>query len=128
MNSASSLPPLPPHAIVTAIKNSIRWRLTIALDQHVIKSSNNTKEIIKIFRTQDLSQIQVSHLKSLGYVVDFPNKVFREVNDLNVIPSTPAVGLIITNNIVDTEGIDKLYIQLFDQPVGSEQPVRKNVS
>ena len=100
--------PAPPHAIVTAIKNSILWRLTIALDQHVKKSSSNTKEIIKIFRTQDLSQIQVSHLKSLGYVVDYPNKVFREVNDLNVIPSTPSVGLIITKNIVDIEGIGKL--------------------
>ena len=116
--------PLPPKEVVSAIKNFIRWRLIDTLNRNIIKSSNNTKEIIKIFRTQVLSHIRMTHLKSQGYRVDYPNAVFREYNYV-IVPATPTVGLIITNNIVNEEGIDKLFSLLFEPEVCED--VRKVV-
>ena len=116
--------PLPPKEVVSAIKNFIRWRLIDTLNRNIIKSSNNTKEIIKIFRSQGLSHIRMTRLKSQGYRVDYPNTVFREYNYV-IVPATPTVGLIITNNIVNEEGIDKLFSLLFEPEVCED--VRKVV-
>ena len=114
---------LSPHAITTAIKKTIRRYLMNTLYKNIYRCSNNTHKITTIFRTHNLTKIASFDLYQYhGYEVDYPNRVFREYTDkVNynkyVVPATPAVGLIITNNIVDTEGIDKLCGRLFDQPV-----------
>ncbi len=52
----------------------------------------------------------------MGFLLDYPNKVFREVKTFGrrfVEPSSPAVSLIISENVQDDEGVDELLDRLF---------------
>jgi hypothetical protein len=69
--------------------------------QFIRKSSPNTKMIVKLFREKNVLQVSASELEKHGLIVDYPNKVFREVTrgDIYVEPATSAVGLIIRESI-----------------------------
>ena len=52
----------------------------------------------------------------MGLLLDFPNKVFREVKtleDLYIEPSSPAVSLIISENVQNSAGVGELREKLF---------------
>jgi hypothetical protein len=52
----------------------------------------------------------------MGLFLDYPNKVFREVvtmEDSYIVPSSPAVSLIITENIQNGVGVRELRDKLF---------------
>ena len=52
----------------------------------------------------------------MGFILDYPNKVFREANimdDWYIVPSSQAVSLIIAENIKNGEGVCELRDKLF---------------
>jgi hypothetical protein len=60
--------------------------------------------------------IPMSELEAEGLLLDYPNKVFREVDtieDSYIVPSSPAVSLIISENIQSDEGVRELRDKLF---------------
>ena len=102
--------------IIKEVKARIQSLLINALNDIIAKSSSNTKEIIKIFREKKAKKIPVTELESRGYLVDYPNKVFCEVEREDgkfVEPSTSAVALIINENIQDDPGVCALTEKLF---------------
>ena len=102
--------------IIEEVKARIQSLLISALNDIVLNSSSNTKEIIKIFREKKVSRLPKSELESRGYLVDYPNKVFCEVQRKDgkfVEPSTSAVALIINENIQDDPGVCALTEKLF---------------
>ena len=55
-------------------------------------------------------------LEAEGLLLDYPNKVFREVVTIEgsyIVPSSPAVSLIISENIQSDEGVRELRDKLF---------------
>ena len=59
-----------------------------------------------------------AELEAKGLSLDYPNKVFREVKSSGrrfVEPSTSAVSLIITQEIVDDDGVHHLLDELFQE-------------
>ncbi len=75
-----------------------------------------TKEIIKIFREKKIVIIPLAELASEGFLLDYPNKVFRKVitmEDSFIVPSSPAVSLIISENIQNGLGVRELRDKLF---------------
>jgi hypothetical protein len=116
-----NLSTLPPSAtaskeIVDQVKGILLTILSDALNSSIINSSVNTKAIIKTFREKKVKKMSKSELEAVGLLLDYPNKVFREVkssDDYLVEPATPAISLVITENIVDSVGIRKLHEKLF---------------
>jgi hypothetical protein len=54
-------------------------------------------------------------LEAMGLLLDYPNKVFREVKtmeDWYIVPSSPAVSLIISENIQNGAGVRELLDRL----------------
>ncbi|RYY42342.1 MAG: hypothetical protein EOO06_21295 [Chitinophagaceae bacterium] len=87
-----------------AIVDKVRKYLVSVLakaGQIVLKSSPNTKAIMKLFREKNILQLSTYELKKNGLMIDYPNKVFKEVTreGIYVEPATSAVGLIIRENI-----------------------------
>ncbi len=106
----------PADLIVNAIKEHAYSHLLNALEAHILKSSKNTKKIIKVFRDTKKMEIALTTLEGRRLLLDFPNKVFREIRREEasfVVPSTPAVGLIISNNITTAVEVKKLRASLF---------------
>eukprot|EP00981_Chlorochromonas_danica_P009369 scaffold2637_cov270-Ochromonas_danica.AAC.2 len=111
-----------PYAQVTSavnqVKNHILSVLSIALNKIVLNSSSNTKAIVNVLREKKVTKIPKAELKAMGFLLDYPNKVFREVDtadDSYIVPSSsPAVSLIISE-IVQNDGVgvrelrDKLF-------------------
>ena len=61
-------------------------------------------------------QIPKMELKAEGLLLDYPNKVFREVDtieDSYIVPSSPAVSLIISENVQNSVGVRELRDKLF---------------
>jgi hypothetical protein len=57
-------------------------------------------------------------LEAQGLSLDYPNKVFREIEKgmhRFVEPASPAVGLIIQENIVDDDQVAKFVNKLFPE-------------
>jgi len=112
---------------VTALKDFLYYHLSEALIQNVTKSSPNTKKIIEIFRghADEVDKLPVS---ALGLSLDLPNKVFREVwlnKIFYLVPLTPAVGLILHNNIVDEAGLNKFWDVLTSNQPDISQEINK---
>ncbi|RYY43158.1 MAG: hypothetical protein EOO06_20105 [Chitinophagaceae bacterium] len=87
-----------------AIVDKVRKCLVSVLakaGQIVLKSSPNTKAIVKLFRERNVLQLSIYELEKLGLMIEYPNKVFKEVTreGIYVEPATSAVGLIIRENI-----------------------------
>ena len=86
------------------------------LTKNVGNCSANTQAIINIFREKKVIQIPKMELKAMGLLLDFPNKVFREVKtmeDWYIVPSSPAISLIISKNVQNGVGVRELRDKLF---------------
>jgi predicted Zn-dependent protease with MMP-like domain len=101
--------------IVDEIKGYALYHLGKALNNHIVESSPNTKAIVKVFREKKTTKIPKADLEAQGLLLDYPNKVFREVyrNRFYIIPSTPAISLIISNSITNDDEVEKLWKALF---------------
>jgi hypothetical protein len=111
-----SLPDTASDEVVNQVKNHIKSVLSEALATNVANSSSNTKQIIKLFRERKVVKIPKMELEAMGFLLDYPNKVFREVKILGrrfVEPSSPAVSLIISENVQYDEDVDELLDKLF---------------
>jgi hypothetical protein len=83
---------------------------------NILKSSPNTEQILKLFREQKIIRLTVSGLKAKGLLLDYPNKVFREVETnkgFYVEPASPAVKLIIAENISNDDDVAALVDKIF---------------
>jgi hypothetical protein len=111
---------LPPPAtasdeVVDQVKGILLTILKDALYKNILNSSVNTKAIIRAFREKKVNKMSKAELETMGLLLDYPNKVFREVEssyDCLVEPATQALLLIITENIVDKVGIRTLHDKL----------------
>ena len=115
-DNKSSLSDTASEEVVNQVKNHLQSVLSDSLNKNVVKSNFNTIQIIKIFREKKIIRIPVTELKAMGLLLDFPNKVFREVKtmeDWYIVPSSPAVSLIIAENIQSDEGVRELRDKLF---------------
>ena len=102
--------------VVNQVKNHLQSVLSDTLNKNILNSSLNTKQIIKIFRERKVIKIPKAELDALGLLLDYPNIVFREVKtmeDWYIVPSSPAVSLIITENIQNGVGVRELRDKLF---------------
>ena len=87
-----------------------------ALNKNILRSSLITKQIINIFRERKIIKIPITELETMGLLLDNPNKVFHEVQISRrwfVEPSSPALSLIISENIKDDDGIYEFLDKLF---------------
>jgi len=103
--------------VVNQVKNHLQSVLSDSLNKYVVKSSLNTKQIIKIFREKKITMIPIPELEAEGLLLDYPNKVFREVKTMEgwyIVPSSPAISLIIAENIESDEGVRELRDKLFN--------------
>ena len=110
-----SLPDTASEDVLNQVKNHILSVLSKALNKIVLNSSSNTQAIINVFREKKVTKIPKAELKEAGFLLDFPNKVFREmdvVDDLYIVPSSPAVSLIISENVQNGVGVHELRDQL----------------
>ena len=101
--------------VVNKVKNHLQTVLTKSLNR-ILKSSLTTKKIIKIFREREITMIPMPELEAEGLLLDYPNKVFREVvtmEDSYIVPSSPAVSLIISENVQNGVGVRELRDKLF---------------
>jgi hypothetical protein len=90
--------------------------LSDSLNKNVANRSFNTKQIINIFREKKIIRIPKMELEAMGLLLDFPNKVFREVTtmeDWYIVPSSPAISLIISENVQNGVGVRELRDKLF---------------
>ena len=58
----------------------------------------------------------MAELEAMGLLLDYPNKVFREVKtmeDWYIVPSSPAISLIISENVQNGVGVRELRDKLF---------------
>jgi len=111
-----SLPDTPSDEVVNQVKNHLESVLSDSLNKNVLNSSSTTKQIIKIFREKKTTKIPKAELEAEGFLLDYPNKVFREVKTMEgwfVVPSSPAVSLIISENVTDDDGVYELRDKLF---------------
>jgi hypothetical protein len=111
-----SLPDAASDEVVNQVKNHLQSVLSDSLNRNVANSSFNTKQIIKIFRERKVIKIPKMELEGMGLLLDYPNKVFREVKtmeDWYIVPSSPAVSLIISENVQNGVGVRELRDKLF---------------
>ena len=112
-----SMPDTASDEVVNQVKNHLQSILSDTL-QKILMSSSTTKQIIKIFREENIIKIPMAKLEARGLLLllDYPNKVFRDVKtmeDLYIVPSSPAVSLIISENVQDGVGVRELRDKLF---------------
>jgi hypothetical protein len=115
-DNKSSLSDTASEEVVNQVKNHLQSVLTKSLTKNVANSSFNTKQIINIFREKKIIRIPKMELEAEWLLLDFPNKVFREVKTMEgryIVPSSPAVSLIIAENIESDEGVRELRDKLF---------------
>ena len=115
-DNKSSLSDTASEEVVNQVKNHLQSVLSDSLNKNVVKSNFNTIQIIKIFREKKIIRIPVTELKAMGLLLDFPNKVFREVKtmeDWYIVPSSPAISLIISENVQNGVGVRELRDKLF---------------
>ncbi len=104
--------------LINNVKDHLHSILSDTLNKVVLNSSTNTKEIIKVFREiEDRNyKIPKAKLEEEGFLLDYPNKVFRESKLSGrwyVAPASPAVTLIFKENIRNDNDVDNLIEKLF---------------
>ena len=102
--------------LVNQVKNYLQSVLSDSLNKNVLNSSLNTKQIIKIFKEKKTTKIPMAELEALGFLLDYPNKVFREVKTMEgwyIEPSSASVSLLITENVQNGKGVRELLDKLF---------------
>lgn len=105
--------------ITKVVKNHLRSILSDALYKKIANGSLTSSQAIEIFRYKNVIKIPKMELKAMGLVLDYPNKVFREVmasDNCYIEPATAAVSLIISENVYDNVGINALMEKLIPQP------------
>ena len=115
-DNKSSLSDTASEEFVNQVRNHLQSVLSDSLNKNVVKSNFNTKQTIKIFREKKIIRIPMAELEAMGLLLDYPNKVFREVKNIEgwyIEPSSPAVSLIIAENIESDEGVRELRDKLF---------------
>jgi len=118
INKKLSLSDTASDEVVNQVKDHLQSFLTKALNKNILKSSLNTKKIIKVFRKRKVIKIPMSELEAMKLLLDYPNKVFREVEKKEgwyIVPSSPAVSLIIAENIQDDDDVYELLKTLFKE-------------
>jgi len=111
-----SLPNTVSDEIVDQVKNHLQNILSSSFNKNVIRSNLTTQQIIKIFRERNVIKIPIAELVNMGLLLEYPNKVFREVMILDgwfVVPSSSAISLIISENVQNDADIAKLSEKLF---------------
>jgi hypothetical protein len=101
---------------VNQVKDYLQSVLSDTFNKNVLNSSSTTEQIIKIFREKKTTKIPKAELQAKGLLLDYPNKVFREVKTMEgwyIVPSSPAVSLFITENIQNDKGVCELRGKLF---------------
>ena len=102
--------------VVNLVKNRLHSVLTKSLNKNVANSSANTKAIIDAFRKKKIIRIPKMELQAMGLLLDFPNEVFREFVTMEgwyIVPSSPAISLIISENVQNGVGVRELRDKLF---------------
>ena len=115
-DNKSSLSDTASEEVVNQVKNRLQSVLSDSLNKCVVKSNFSTKQIIKIFREKKIIRIPMTELEAMGLLLDFPNKVFREVKTMEgwyIVPSSPAISLIISENVQNGVGVRELRDKLF---------------
>ena len=110
------LPDAASDVIVNQVKNHLQSDHSDSLNKNVANSSSNTQAIIKVFREKKVVNISISKLYAMGFLLDYPNQVFREMHtmeDSYIVPSSPAISLIISENINNDAGVRELRDKLF---------------
>jgi hypothetical protein len=112
-----SLPKTATDDIVNQVKEHLRAVLLEAFNKDVADSSSNTEAIIEVFREKKVTKIPKAELKAMDFRLDYPNNVFREVfvakEESYIVPSSPAVSLIISENVQNGAGVRELRDKLF---------------
>eukprot|EP01036_Dinobryon_divergens_P061406 gene61406-81850_t len=102
--------------VANQVKKHLHSLLADALHT-IVKSSSTTEQIIKIFREKKIIMIPMAELiAETGFLLDYPNQVFREMHtmeDSYIVPSSPALSLIISENINNDAGVSELRDKLF---------------
>ena len=104
------------NVVVNQVKNHIQSVLSDSLNKTVADSSSNTKQLMKIFRERKVNKIPKMEIAEMGLLLDYPNNVFREVarkEGWYIVPSSPAVSLIIAENIQTDESVLEFCNKLF---------------
>jgi hypothetical protein len=107
-----------PDRVISEVKDHVHSILLGALNDNIANSTANTKQIIEILRDRKIHRIPKMELEKSGFLLDFPNKVFREVErDKHrfVEPASSAVGLIIHENISSDDDVANLVEKLFSR-------------
>ena len=102
--------------VVDQVKNHVHSVLADSLSKNVLKSSSNTDNIIKIFKEKKIIKIPLAELREMGFMLDYPNKVFREVKTEGrwfVEPSTQAISLILSENVQNDNNVHELSEKMF---------------
>ena len=102
--------------VVDQVKNHVHSVLADSLSKNVLKSSSNTDNIIKIFKEKKIIKIPLAELREMGFMLDYPNKVFREIKTEGrwfVEPSTQAISLILSENVQNDNNVHELSEKMF---------------
>ena len=102
--------------VVNQVKNHLQSVLSDSLNKNVLNSNSNTQAIINVFREKKVTKIPKMELKAMGLLLDYSDKVFREVKTMDgwyIVPSSPAVSLIISENVQNGVGVRELRDKLF---------------
>ena len=101
-------------ATIEGVKKYLLSNLESARTKNVYRCPENTKSIIKMFRQKKGLPLYITELEKGGILVDYPNKVFREIHEGSyVAPVRPAVGLIISENIDTTDDAVRFLASLY---------------
>jgi hypothetical protein len=104
--------------IIEQVKNHLQSVLSDALNKNILNSTSSTIQIVMKFREKKSTKISKAELKAMGFLLEYPNKVFREVKTLDgwfIEPATAAVSLIISENIQNDADVRELREKLFKE-------------
>ena len=102
--------------VVNQVKKHLLSVLSDTFGKNIGNCSSNTQAIIDEFKKAKAIKILKMELKVRKLLLDYPNKVFREVKIMErwyIVPSSPAVSLIITEDIQNDDDVRELRDKLF---------------
>ena len=105
-----------PEEVVDYVKDHLHLTLSDAFNNHISHSNSTTKRIIEIFRKRQITKIPLSELADQDLLSAYSGEVFREVETMNfehfLTPSSPALSLIISENVQDDDDVYALREKL----------------
>jgi hypothetical protein len=99
-------------AIKVYIQNFMYSYLLKSFNGILMQNSHNNNKTINEFRQHHKRKIPLSEFDMKGLILDCPNKTFRmteETDDHFVVPTTPAVDLIIRENVNNAADVKQLW-------------------